>query len=424
MASKAVVLIGGPSKGTRMRPLSLDIPKPLFPIAGRPIIWHGIQALSKVEGLKEVILIGFYDNDVINPFVKEANRDFPSLNIRYMREYQSLGTAGGLYHFRDLILKGNPQQVFVLHADICCSFPLAEIKAFHDRHRGVGTILAVKVPKETANKYGCIVMNHDTKQAIHYVEKPETFISDIINGGVYLFDRAIFDEIKSAMDLRVKQAAEDPSSLGDEESADEQLRLEQDVIAPLVSQKKLFVYESRSFWRQIKTAGSAVPANTLLLNSYKHSNPKLLRQRSPTVITRPTAEQTASDRRLTAEIVEPCFIDETATIDPTAKVGPNVSIGANVKIGFGARVKDAIILDRTVLEANSIVMHAIVSENCRIGQWARVEGRVLVSDSGAARDSIAILAKEVTVKRECSIRSCIVLPQKSLDRSFADQVLL
>lgn len=47
MSSKAVILIGGPSKGTRMRPLSLDIPKPLFPIAGRPIIWHGIQALSK-----------------------------------------------------------------------------------------------------------------------------------------------------------------------------------------------------------------------------------------------------------------------------------------------------------------------------------------------------------------------------------------
>lgn len=45
--SKAVILLGGPSKGTRMRPLSLDIPKPLFPIAGRPIIWHSIQAASK-----------------------------------------------------------------------------------------------------------------------------------------------------------------------------------------------------------------------------------------------------------------------------------------------------------------------------------------------------------------------------------------
>lgn len=65
-----------------MRPLTLDIPKPLFPLAGRPVIWHGIQALSRLEGLKEVILIGFYEDSVLAPFVKDASRDFPSLHIR------------------------------------------------------------------------------------------------------------------------------------------------------------------------------------------------------------------------------------------------------------------------------------------------------------------------------------------------------
>lgn len=65
-----------------MRPLSLDIPKPLFPIAGRPMIWHHIQALSKVEGLGEVLLIGFYEDAVMAPFVKETSRDFPNLSIK------------------------------------------------------------------------------------------------------------------------------------------------------------------------------------------------------------------------------------------------------------------------------------------------------------------------------------------------------
>lgn len=100
----------------------------------------------------------------------------------YMREYQSLGTAGGLYHFRDTILKGNPDQIFVLHADIACTFvssvsivptlllltlqnqPLEQLKAFHDKHRGVGTVMGVKVPKETATKYGCIVIDPETQQ--------------------------------------------------------------------------------------------------------------------------------------------------------------------------------------------------------------------------------------------------------------------
>lgn len=64
---------------------------------------------------------------------------------RYMREYTSLGTAGGLYHFRDAILKGNPSQIFVIHADICFSYPLTEMMHFHESHRGVGTIMGVKV---------------------------------------------------------------------------------------------------------------------------------------------------------------------------------------------------------------------------------------------------------------------------------------
>lgn len=183
-----------------------------------------------------------------------------SLHPSYLREYTSLGTAGGLYHFRDAILKGNPTQIFVIHADICFSYPLSEMIAFHESHRGVGTIMGVKVPRESATKYGCIVTNPSTAQALHYVEKPENFISDTINGGVYLFDKSIFDEIKNAMDEKVRRTAEDPlaargGALSGEEEDDEQLRLEQDVIAPLASNKKLYVFMTPGYWRQIKSAG-------------------------------------------------------------------------------------------------------------------------------------------------------------------------
>jgi mannose-1-phosphate guanylyltransferase len=81
------------------------------------------------------------------------------------------------------------------------------------------------------------------------------------------------------------------------------------------------------------------------LESYKSNNPVLLRRRSPTIIAK-----APKPNLLGPEIVEPCYIDETAVIDPTAKIGPNVSIGANVKIGFGVRVKDSIVLDNSVLE--------------------------------------------------------------------------
>lgn len=68
-----------------------------------------------------------------------------SLYVRYLREYQSLGTAGGLYHFRDEILRGNPDQFFVMHVDIACAFPLNEMMAAHMKHRGICTMLGTKV---------------------------------------------------------------------------------------------------------------------------------------------------------------------------------------------------------------------------------------------------------------------------------------
>jgi len=110
-----------------------------------------------------------------------------------------------------------------------------------------------QVPRESAKQYGCIVTNPQTQQALHYVEKPDSYISDTINGGVYLFDKSIFEEIKIAMDEKTRKVAEDPLSFPDQD--DELLRLEQDVLAPLASSKKLFVYMTPGYWRQIKSAG-------------------------------------------------------------------------------------------------------------------------------------------------------------------------
>lgn len=105
---------------------------------------------------------------------------------------------------------------------------------------------------------------------------------------------------------------------------------------------------------------SAIPANALILASYKTTNPSLLRRRSPTILADSRAAYVkASQAKRGPEIIEPCFIDETAEVDPTAKIGPNVSIGAGVKIGYGVRVKDSIVLDNTVLEVSLIDLQSL-----------------------------------------------------------------
>jgi mannose-1-phosphate guanylyltransferase len=79
---KAIILVGGPSRATRFRPLSLDVPKPLFPVAGAPVVSHHLAALSKVQGLQEVLIIGFFEDNVFARFLDEAASEFPHLHIR------------------------------------------------------------------------------------------------------------------------------------------------------------------------------------------------------------------------------------------------------------------------------------------------------------------------------------------------------
>lgn len=110
----------------------------------------------------------------------------------------------------------------------------------------------VKVPREQATKYGCLIAKQGTNEVMHYVEKPETFISDTISCGVYLFDTSVFNEMKKAID-RKKDSMEENDYLWT--PSDDRLRLEQDLLRPLSQQHKLYVSITEKFWRQIKTAG-------------------------------------------------------------------------------------------------------------------------------------------------------------------------
>jgi mannose-1-phosphate guanylyltransferase len=106
------------------------------------------------------------------------------------------------------------------------------------------------VPQSEATKYGCLVANAETNQVLHYVEKPDTFISDLISCGVFLFDITVFAEMKKALDRKENQEQTDFVS-----SSNDELRLEQDILRPLTENNNLYVHITKQFWRQIKTAG-------------------------------------------------------------------------------------------------------------------------------------------------------------------------
>ncbi|KAK0744420.1 nucleotide-diphospho-sugar transferase [Apiosordaria backusii] len=424
-ATKAVILVGGASRGTRFRPLSLDVPKPLFDVAGHPIIWHCLTAISKVPSIHEVYLIGYYEEHVFRDFIKDSSSEFPDLSIKYLREYQALGTAGGLYHFRDAILKGRPENIFVLNSDVCCSFPLNEMLQLTQERRAEAVILGTRVSEDAASNFGCIVSDSHTRRVLHYVEKPESYISNLINCGVYLFRAdVLFPSIRTAIQRRADRprlgsyrSSENLASsyMFDEEDTqkNEVIRLEQDILGEMADTNLFFVYETKDFWRQIKTAGSAIPANALYLQKAQQSGSSELAAPS-------------------ANIKAPVFIHPTANVHPTAVLGPNVSIGPRVTIGPGVRIKESIVLEDAEVKHDACILYSIIGWGSRVGAWARVEGtptpvtshNTSIIKNGVKVQAITILGKECGVGDEVRVQNCICLPFKDLKRDVSNEVIM
>lgn len=422
---KAVILIGGPQKGTRFRPLSFDIPKPLFPVAGLPMMQHLIEACCRLPAVKEIMLIGFYpaDDADISRFVKNASKEY-QIPVRYLQEYASLGTAGGIHHFRDQIRRGDPEAFLLINGDVCGNFPLSEMLSFHRSlpKSNLITVLATEATRQQSLSYGCIVEDRATHEVLHYVEKPSTFVSAVINCGVYLCNLDVFQKTGAA--LRDRHSHHDDSFDVVSTNADA-ISLELDVLVPLAaSGRQLHVFQTSEWWSQLKTAGSAIYANRHYLELYQQSNPERLAKGQPDG----------------PAIIGDVFIHPSAMVDPTATLGPNVSIGPGAKIGAGVRIRESVVLGNATVNDHSLVLHSIVGLNSTVGAWTRVEGTPcdpnpdrpfakmenvpLFNADGRLNPSITVLGCNVTVPSEVIVLNSIVLPHKDLAQSYKNEIIL
>ncbi|XP_074279417.1 uncharacterized protein LOC141604803 isoform X2 [Silene latifolia] len=385
----AVILVGGPTEGTTFRPLSFNTSKPLFPIAAHPMVHHPISACKKIPNLVQIFLIGFFEEREFALYVSSISNEL-KVPVRYLKEDRPHGSAGGLYYFRNLIMEDEPSHIFLLNCDVCCSFPLASMLDAQKRYGGMGTLLVIKVSAESANQFGELVDDPDTKELLHYTEKPETFVSDLINCGVYVFTPEIFSAIQGVIDNKDDK---------------DFVRLDQDILSPLAGKKQLYTYETLDFWEQIKTPGMSLKCSGLYLDRFRQSSPDLLAR---------------GDEVKNATIVGNVYIHPSAKVHPTAKLGPNVSISANVRIGAGVRLVSCIILDDVEIQENALVLNSIVGWKSTIGRWSRVQA----DGDYNSKLGVTILGESVTVEDEVVVINCIVLQNKVLNRSVHEEIIL
>ncbi|EGD75451.1 hypothetical protein PTSG_06524 [Salpingoeca rosetta] len=410
---KAVIIVGGPKHGTQFRPLSLKCPMPLFPVAGMPLVMHHINAISKVDAVSEIILLGKYPENMFADLVVDAKRQ-TGIAVRYLQEYTELGTAGGLYHYRDLILRGKPDVMLVMHGNLCCDFPLQDILRFHTnvasgKHT---TIMAVKARKDQAHQYGNIVADSSTNAIMHYVEKPSTCVSCDVNGGVYAFSPDIIDQIKEVFVRQLDMGVEGA------------IHFENDIFPKLAGSGQAFVFKFDGFWSQVKSAGSAVYANRFYLSLYRSNDPTQL------------AQATADGPTIVGDV----SIHPSARIHPSAKIGPNVTIGPYCTVEEGVRIKDSIVLKNCHVEKNACILNSIIGWSSVVRAWSRVEGspvgadpnnpsthimqKALFNQEGKLEPNISVLGEGVTVDEGRMLLHTLVLPNKEITRDHKNEIIL
>ncbi|KAK3002314.1 hypothetical protein RJ639_021439 [Escallonia herrerae] len=394
----AVIMVGGPTKGTRFRPLSFNTPEPLFPLAGQPMI----------PNLAQVLLIGFYEERDFSLYVSSISNDL-KVPIRYLREDKPHGSAGGFYYFRDIIMEDDPSHIFLLNFDICCSFPLHNMLEAHRRFGKMGTLLVIRVSAESANQFGELVADPVTKEVLHYTEKPETFVSDLINCGVYVFTPEVFSAIQDVFSCREDIVRATAYFDFFKRISKDFVRLDQDILSPLAGKKQLYTYETMEFWEQIKTPGMSLKCSALYLAQFNFASPHLL---------------ATGDGTKSATIVGNVYVHPSAKVHSTAKIGPNVSISANVRVAAGVRLISCIILDDVEIKENAVVMHAIVGWKSSLGRWSRVQASILAEGDYSSKLGITILGEAVTVEDEVVVTNSIILPNKTLNLSVQDEIIL
>ncbi|MCD6500930.1 nucleotidyltransferase family protein [bacterium] len=177
---KAVILAGG--LGTRLYPITYEIPKPLLPIRKKPIINYLVDLFLE-QGIKEIAILinkGFEED-----FNWWKKRYYPKKKIRFFKEKKPLGTLGGLYYLKKWISKSD---FFLTNGDELKKIDLRKMRNFHQKKEMLATIALVKV--KDPQDYGVVLCKNGIVQ--EFLEKPGDPPTKYINSGLYIFSPGIF----------------------------------------------------------------------------------------------------------------------------------------------------------------------------------------------------------------------------------------
>src|ERR671915_385371 len=233
---QAVVLVGG--QGTRLRPVTYDIPKSLVPLRNRPFMGYMLDFL-RGAGLDGAVLSLGYLPDPIQAYLCE-NQDLVDFSVDYAVEDRALGTAGGIKN-AEKYLSGDT--MVVVNGDVLTGMDLSRAIEVHKASDALGTIVLTSVEDPTA--YGLVEVDHE--MLVHrFIEKPaaDEVTTNLVNAGVYVLEPEVLAMIPAGREVSI----------------------EREIFPYLQAERRLRAYVSSSYWRDIGTPKSYLAASQDVLS--------------------------------------------------------------------------------------------------------------------------------------------------------------
>ena len=320
---KAVIMAGG--EGTRLRPLTSNQPKPMLPLANRPMMEH-IVRLLKEHGFDEIVVTLAFLPQAIRTYFGDGS-EF-GVRMVYATEETPLGTAGSVLNARQELT----ERFLVISGDVLTDFDLSEIVRFHDEKKAVATIglKAMENPLE----FG-IVITRDDGSIERFLEKPTwgQVFSDTINTGIYVLEPEIFDAIP----------------------AGEPVDFSADVFPELLADgAPLFGCVNEGYWEDVGNLEAYVRAHRDVLDG-------------KVIIDVPGFR-----------LSEGVWLGEGAEIDPDAKIDGPAVIGDYCKVEAGAQLHEYSVLgSNVVVRDETFIERSVVHDNAYLGNGVRLRGCVI-----------------------------------------------
>jgi mannose-1-phosphate guanylyltransferase len=336
---QAVILVGG--EGTRMRPLTQTVPKPVMTLVDRPLIVFMLEWLRE-HGVDDVVLCcGFLPTSVESAL---GDGSALGLRLRCIAEPEPLGTGGAL-KFAEALLD---ERFLMLNGDVLTDLDLSAQIDQHERTGATGTLALVGVDDPTA--YGLVRMT-PSNAVTEFVEKPrpDEVDTNLISAGAYVLERSVLDLIPGGRNVSIEREVW-PALVGD----------------------GLYGCPSDAYWLDVGTP-----------DRYLQATFDIITGAMSTRVADRLGDQcldVADGAVVDGRVIAPALIEAGCRIDAGAEVGSLVVLGAGVHVGPGARIERSVVMTGAQIGADCVLCDCIVAPGVHIGPRTRLGGGAVLGE--------------------------------------------